>query len=544
MNVKALRPRTSLVLVLGFVMSGVLFLTWGEWRQTRSAQAGMFEIALPEIGLAPTAQNTLTIPSPNINQIEVHLLKPQADRIDYGQITAKINGEAAAGIYRTGPTPKGKVVRLDLAALPGFGLTPGRNTVEVTAISQSGQTYYASFVLSTTSNRLKQFNYQTTVATTAPQKTPPEIVLLEPEGEIVLPAGRRSAQVLIAGVATAASAVKTVTVRGQPVALKRGTEVGVRKLGLPNETNRTAFELSLTIAAGTTRVPVEAVDTDGNRTQLQIPVRIGDAAPPQEFRGRKYALLAGISKFAHPGDWMQNLRYADKDAASLYEFLQTPGGGKFEQNNMLLLTNEQAKLAEFRQALTEFVAKPGPDDLLIVFLATHGGPDPAAPQNRYFVLHDTQIDKLSKTGLPMPDLQNYLQQNVKAKRMLLLVDTCESAGLLDPQVATRGRANNLTNLYLEKFLYREEGRAVITAADVNEGSLEAAKWGGGHGVFTHYLLEGLRGRADADTNRLVTVGELFRFVRQQVRVDTGFQQNPRLLIGTNENLQVAAVAAR
>lgn len=531
-------PRASLVLVLVFLISGMVGWSPGAFQ---SAQTSIFEIALPEINLAATAQSTLNIPSANLNQIEVHLLNPQADKIDYGQITARVNGEAAAGIFQTGPTPRGKIVRFDLSLLPGFALVPGRNTVEVTALSRSGQTYYASFVLSTTSNQLKQFNYQTTMATNTTGKTAPAVALLEPEGEIVLPAGRREVPVLIAGVATAASAIKEVIVQGKPVMLKGGAQAGIRKLGLPNEDKRVAFELLATIAAGTTRVPIEVTDTDGNRTQLQIPVRTGEAAPPQNFHGRKYALLVGVSKFAKPSEWMQNLRFADKDATALYEFLQTSGGGKFEQPNMLLLTNEQAKLADFRKALTEFVAKPGPEDLLIVFLATHGGPDPAAPQNRYFVLHDTEVDKLARTGLPMPDLQNFLQQNVKAKRMLLLVDTCESAGLLDQQITTRGRANNLTNLYLEKFLYREEGRAVITAADVNEGSLEAAKWGGGHGVFTHYLLEGLRGRADADTDRLVTVGELFRFVRQQVRVDTGFQQNPRLLIGTNENLKIAAV---
>jgi hypothetical protein len=114
--------------------------------------------------------------------------------------------------------------------------------------------------------------------------------------------------------------------------------------------------------------------------------------------------------------------------------------------------------------------------------------------------------------------------------------------MADPTVGARGPINNLSNLYLEKLLYREEGRAVITASDVNESSLESSKWGNGHGVFTHFLLEGMRGKADANDDRLVTVGELFRFVRQSVRIETQFNQNPRLLIGENENLKVAAVA--
>ena len=108
---------------------------------------------------------------------------------------------------------------------------------------------------------------------------------------------------------------------------------------------------------------------------------------------------------------------------------------------------------------------------------------------------------------------------------------------------TRGLRHNLVNLYTEKLLYREEGKAVITSSDVNEESAEAPRWGGGHGVFTYFLLEGLQGKADLNTDRLVTVGELFSFVRQKVRLETQFKQNPRLIENANESLTLAAVTS-
>lgn len=523
-----------------FVIGAVGWLIYSA--RPQSAQAGVFELALPEpeFNVAPTAQPEIAIPSPNVNIIEVHILRPQADRIDYGQITAAINGEGAAGVFTIAPTPRGKVLRFELSRLPGFRLVPGRNTVEVFATNQGGRVFYASFVIATTSNRLERFNYQTFAGPNSSQKTPPEIALLEPEGEVVFPAGRRSMEILISGVATAATKVVTVTIGGKPATLQGRPQM--RRLGLSNEANRVAFETRYTLAAGTARIPVEAIDAEGVRTQLQIPVRVIAQEQPLGFRGRKYALMVGVSRFKYPNERMPDLKYADKDAHDLYEFLQTPGGGRFAPEDMLLLTNEDATLAKFRQSLSEFVTKPGTDDLLVIFLATHGGPDPMAQQNRYFVLHDTQYQRLADTALPMPDLRNYLQQNIRAKRMLLLVDTCESAGMMaDPTIGARGPINNLSNLYLEKLLYREEGRAIITASDVNESSLESAKWGDGHGVFTHFLLEGMRGKADANEDRLVTVGELFRFVRQSVRTETQYNQNPRLLVGDNENLKVATV---
>ncbi|HKP85712.1 MAG TPA: caspase family protein, partial [Blastocatellia bacterium] len=235
------------------------------------------------------------------------------------------------------------------------------------------------------------------------------------------------------------------------------------------------------------------------------------------------------------------LQFADADARSIQKFLQSPAGGGFPSENALVLLNEQATLARVREALTGFIMKPGPDDLLVIFFASHGGPDPFAPQNLYFLTHDSQLTRLPETALAMKDFQMMLQQNVRAQRLVLLVDTCRSAGLSGtPGELTRGLRNNLVNLYAERLLYREEGKAVITSSDVNEDSAEGPRWGGGHGVFSHFLLEGLQGKADANNDRLITVGELFRFVRQKVRLETQFRQNPRVLMNTNENLALAA----
>jgi uncharacterized caspase-like protein len=81
----------------------------------------------------------------------------------------------------------------------------------------------------------------------------------------------------------------------------------------------------------------------------------------------------------------------------------------------------------------------------------------------------------------------------------------------------------------------------MTASDVNEVSNESPQWGGGHGVFTWALLEGLRGAADADADRFVTAGELFGYVSARVREETGFQQNPRVLPGLNADLALSFV---
>ena len=96
---------------------------------------------------------------------------------------------------------------------------------------------------------------------------------------------------------------------------------------------------------------------------------------------------------------------------------------------MLLLSNEDATLAKIRQALTDFVARASTNDLLLIFFAGHGAPDAFAPQNLYVIAHDTHVENMPNTALAMPELLRYVEQNIKSKRVVLLMDACHSAGV-------------------------------------------------------------------------------------------------------------------
>jgi uncharacterized caspase-like protein len=65
---------------------------------------------------------------------------------------------------------------------------------------------------------------------------------------------------------------------------------------------------------------------------------------------------------------------------------------------------------------------------------------------------------------------------------------------------------------------------IITASDANEVSVERDELK--HGVFTYYLLEGLRGKADLDKDGVITVDEVYRYVSMKVPQATGQNQHP------------------
>lgn len=528
--------RTSLVLLVLVALFMSLDIFPGQ-----SSQPVSFEIEIPEFEMAPTSESDVTIPSSDVKEIKIHILRPLADHVDYGAIRTSVNGKATATISETFSGVRGKLVKIDLRRLPGFEFEGGRNTVEIWVANRRGRTFYASFVLRTvTESRNESFILRMEQSASAKKTAPPDLVLLEPERPIEIPAGRRAMPVRISGVATTSAEIKKISVDGRLTAFKKGTQIATRALGLANEDRLVSFETSVTVNADSQVIAVEVEDSFSSKARLEIPVTIKKSEPPSGVKGRKFALIVGISKYRDEA--IPDLNYAHVDSRSLYEFLQRPEAGSFARDDIVYLENERATLANIRQALATFVGKAGPDDLLVIFIAGHGTPDPLAPQNIYILASDTLLENMAETGLAMPDLRHYVEQNIRAKRTVLLLDTCHSAGLSTE--ITRAVANNLVNLYLEKLLYQEEGRAIITSSDVNEKARESEKWGAGHGVFTYYLLEGLRGKADVNQDRLISVGELFRFVRQRVRLDTQFKQNPRMLIGANENLALSFIRSR
>ncbi|MEO7659729.1 MAG: caspase family protein, partial [Pyrinomonadaceae bacterium] len=155
-----------------------------------------------------------------------------------------------------------------------------------------------------------------------------------------------------------------------------------------------------------------------------------------------------------------------------------------------------------------------------------------------------------------------LDSQLKSKRAIFLLDTCHSAGLSGKKVvglekpAVGGRSissgdlgkRQLTQVEVKNDvsqaatrLFSSPGRAIFTSSGEGEASLEATRWGGGHGVFTWALLEGLNGKADADGNRVITAEELFNFVRERVRVETNSKQNPQIFSNLANGLEIAVL---
>ncbi len=550
-------PRLLLAVVLAAAALAAAALTSASAPPADIDRRKPFALVLPELGPQAITATEAVIPHANLTRLRLRVYKPFADTIRYGKIYTKINGESANTVFNFNSDSDGYVINGDLRSKPRFALRPGKNVVEINAKADDGREYYASYVLLTADRRAGDtgIGADTTVETapvaSGADRSPPVGYLTRPSGPLML--NPEAASVKLAGVVVDdSSAVASVTVNGraarlEPYTRTRGAGVRPGAASAPEPpddfTNASQFEAVAPAGAGVTSIVLEAKDAAGNLTRLTIPLRRRSAAVSAGFKGRKFALVVGVSKYMYHDARLRNLAYADEDARAVSDFLTQPEGGGFAPEDIRYLENEKATVEAVRAELTGFLPRAGPDDIVFIYLAGHGDSDPNAPQNLYFILHDTKREEMPSTALPMTELQEVIVRQLRARRVVAFIDTCHSAGLTGEKPTARGVENNLINLYASK-LFAETGRAVITASDVSELSEEDASWGGGHGAFTWALLEGLRGAADEDADRYITAGELFGYVSGRVRSLTRFRQNPQAMPGINEDLALAYVTYR
>ncbi len=128
----------------------------------------------------------------------------------------------------------------------------------------------------------------------------------------------------------------------------------------------------------------------------------------------------------------------------------------------------------------------------------------------------------------MAELQSLFEEQLtKVGRVLLFVDVCKAG--------TIGTIHNTSVSSDVQHLGDIEGDLFgLLASRPKEVSLEGPEFGGGHGVFSYYVLKGLEGAADANGDGVVDASELIQYVSSQVPMATGNKQHPREF-GTYDN---------
>ncbi|MEW6686864.1 MAG: caspase family protein [Candidatus Edwardsbacteria bacterium] len=215
-----------------------------------------------------------------------------------------------------------------------------------------------------------------------------------------------------------------------------------------------------------------------------------------------YILAVGINRYKNPA---LSLNYAEPDARGIIEFFRQKDKGLFKRIEAIDIYNEQATKETITSKLKQ-LENTNPQDAVLIYLAGHGE---NIQDKWYFIPHELTYPEregeVKAKGISSDELSGLIK-NIRAQKILVLVDACKSGAVL---VAFRGFEDRKALSQLS----RSTGVHIIAASTKDQFAAEVKELG--HGVFTYTLLEGLKGKASGGTET-VTVRKLMGYVEEQL----------------------------
>jgi len=291
------------------------------------------------------------------------------------------------------------------------------------------------------------------------------------------------------------------------------------------------LSVPLVVAAGSQRPkpkppqPSSSSSKDPNKTApptAEMPAAPQAAAKKAPVADNQWALLVGVSQY--PGQ-IQSLGFPRDDATAIKDLLVSSAG--FPEDHIRLLNDNGAGDAKATRqnilaAIDYLAPRVQPGHEVIVFLAGHGIARGLGLQAKSFFLPvdvDAQSkESLERTAVDLEDLARRLSA-LKASQFSIFIDACRE----DPFPGRGIKGNTMTDV-MTRGLRITPGATrpadavpptaiVFYACQVGERAYEDPQLK--HGVFTYYILEGIRVVANRPDGR-VEAGYLANFLKENV----------------------------
>lgn len=209
---------------------------------------------------------------------------------------------------------------------------------------------------------------------------------------------------------------------------------------------------------------------------------------------RTFVLSVGVSNYQ---DNDLNLAQTTKDTKQFKSVMEN------HTKDITILTSKYANKANILEKLRALSNRAQKGDKLVVFFSGHGYPGGVLSFDKTISYQEIN-DILSKSA---------------ASAKICFVDACHAGSVSDVKDNSKAYKAPTTG----NIIYMMSSRA-------DEYSVEHP-WMG-HGFFTQSLLKGLRGKADANRDKKLTVRELFNYVYNDVQQTTSkmeVSQHPQMI---------------
>lgn len=269
---------------------------------------------------------------------------------------------------------------------------------------------------------------------------------------------------------------------------------------------------------------IEVVAYNASNLLASLPARtsITFTGRADQIKPKLHILAIGINSYKDrgwtaPGTGTQAyfapLTLAVKDATTFGANMKQAGRDLYQEVRVTYALDQDAAKANLERILKRLADEIHPRDTFILFAAAHGF---SVGGRFYLIPQDYQGGEdpkaLVRSAIGQDTLQSWLANRIRAKKAIVLLDTCRSGSLVAGHL--RPRENEILSEAAIGRLHEATGRPVLTAAaqgqDAQEGLI--VRSGQTHGLFTWALLDALR-NGDTNGNGEIALSELVTHVQ-------------------------------
>ncbi len=190
---------------------------------------------------------------------------------------------------------------------------------------------------------------------------------------------------------------------------------------------------------------------------------------PQQTEGKAYALLCAVEDYI--GSGIGRVDYAERDATAIRDSLLNLG---YEADNIDLIVNSSASVGSIRYLAKQLAGTVEEGDSVFLFFAGHGY---TWQGKNYLMCHDTRLDDIEDTAIPLQSLFNLFAKS-GCKQVMFFLDCCHSGLHLGDD--SRGVLEDFSADELRDYFRDADFCVVFSACDKGEKSYPSRQFQHGY----------------------------------------------------------------
>lgn len=309
---------------------------------------------------------------------------------------------------------------------------------------------------------------------------------------------------------------------------KRGLYVyedGTREMRTsPVYFNKDAYNIPMNGGGGSSIVVTEDNNSDHEAVINNSPTGSTTSSTTGSTTGdgitKVWAMIIGVANYPN----IKSLNYTDDDAYRVANFLQRPEGGALPDEQIRILIDESATRNKILAETRALFSQADGDDVVMFYFSGHGMDGAFLPRDftgSSNKLYHSEIRKIFESS--------------NAKHKICLADACHS-GSLDKSNKDMGA---VIDNYYSAWGNSSGGMVLMMSSKAEETSIEYR--GLRQGVFSYYLIKGMKGEANTNYDKIVTITELYDYVKKNVQTYTSYKQTPVINGKYDRDMPIAVV---